>query len=245
MQNKKFLIYHFYKDELDLYGDSGNILYLQYFLNQFNIESKVEYINSKTKKIEECDFIFAGGGPDLLQNKIYSDFLSKKDFITTHINKGKPALFVCGSFQLLGKYYKTSEGKKIPGLKIFDFYTYSPKNQSNRIIGNIWGLLNIEQSFFSNKVVGFENHNGRTMLKSNIASFSQVSNLSFGNNDKDFTEGLLFKKTIGTYLHGPLLVKNPHVLFFLLSDYIKNKNIDLKMFTSEYVAFNNALLKKR
>lgn len=238
-----FKIYHFYKSELNLYGDSGNILYLQYFLKLFGIDSSVYVVDKSVNKLDDCDFIFAGGGPDLLQNSIFDDFLSKKEYLKNHIESGKPALFICGSFQLLGKYYLTSQDNKIPGLSLFDFYTFSPKNQKNRIVGNIKADLNFESSFYAPNIVGFENHNGRTILNS-LEPFSRTGLLNKGNNDTDDTEGLLYKKTIGTYFHGPLLVKNPHILYFLLEKYLpKNFKIDERLFASEYVSFKNALQK--
>ena len=241
-----FKIYHFYKDELNLYGDCGNIYYLQYFLNLFGIKSSIAYVDKNTKDLEECDFIFAGGGPDLLQNSIFTDFVSKKAFVQKHINDGKPSLFICGSFQLLGKYYQTAEGEKIPGLSIFDFYTYSPSNQNKRIVGNIVSNVSFNTTPFPSSVVGFENHNGRTVLNSPLKPFSVVNLKTQGNNDSDFTEGLLYKKTIGTYFHGPLLVKNPHILFYLLKEYLpKDFKFDPRLLTSEYLSYQNAFSKNR
>jgi len=241
-----FKIAHLYPTELNLYGDTGNIYYLQYFLNLFNISSTVFNITSKTKKLNDFDFIFAGGGPDSLQNKIYKDFLeNKKDFIKKHIENNKPALFICGSYQLLGKYYLTADNKKIKGLNIFDFYTASPKDQKHRIVGNTSAIFKELSSdfIFSDVVVGFENHNGRTYLN-DLKSFGIASKKTQGNNKKDLSEGFVYKKTIGSYLHGPLLVKNPHIAYFLLQNYIslkELKKVDLKMLFPEYLAHRNIL----
>lgn len=246
MTKHLFKIYHFYKKELNLYGDNGNILYLQHFLKLFNISSKVYSINSFSTNLEPCDFIFAGGGPDLLQNKIYENFLTHQKFILNHIKSGKPSLFVCGSFQLLGKYYLTDKNLKIPGLSLFNFYTFSPKNQNFRIVGNVHSKINFNNNIFPKKIVGFENHNGRTVLAKSLQPLSYVDSLKKGNNTQDYSEGLLYKKTIGTYLHGPVLVKNPLILSYLLSEFINIKNLEeKKVFSSEYVAYKNASFKKR
>ena len=211
-----YKIAHLYPKELNLYGDKGNILYLTYFLNQIGIKSEVTDIGLKTNITEDFDFIFSGGGPDSLQNLVYKDFLTKKDFLIKHIEMNKPSVFVCGSFQLLGKYYLNSKNEKVPGLGIFNFYTQSPLNQNKRIVGNTY--FKFKESFFGNTVVGFENHNGRTYLEDKLTPLGESFSKDSGNNDFDKGEGLLYKKTLGTYLHGPLFVKNPNILEFLLKD---------------------------
>lgn len=238
-----FNIIHLYPKELNLYGDTGNILLLQHVLNLFGINSKVTQVGVGSSFPDAIDFIMVGGGPDYLQEKIYDDFLSRKQFLQEYFQAGKPSLFVCGSFQLLGKYYLDSNEKKIPGVGIFDFYTESPNNQKSRIVGNIFMESAISDSKFSKNVVGFENHNGRTFIK-NINSFGYVSSKNFGNNTTDHTEGFIYKKTVGTYLHGPLLVKNPHLLKYLLEDIV---SIDLNKgdFLSQLIPHQNALKLKR
>lgn len=238
-----FKIAHLYPKELNLYGDVGNVLYLRYFLSTFKIESTLTKINKGDKVNEDFDFIFSGGGPDSLQSSIYQDFLSKKSFLVKHIEANKPSVFICGSYQLLGKYYLLSSGKKISGLGIFNFYTESPSNQKQRIVGNTY--FNFKPSNFSTKVVGFENHNGRTYLNEGVNPLGLTYSKKSGNNDLDFTEGVLYKRTLGTYLHGPLFVKNPNILFYLLKNYITSKNaIDLKSFYSEFIAHQNVINSK-
>jgi hypothetical protein len=233
-------IAHFYKKELNLYGDTGNVLYIQFFLKKFGVSSKVINIGVGDTAPNKVDFIVMGGGPDSLQSKVYKDLLTKKDFFKKHIESRKPALFVCGSYQLMGKYYLASNGDKIPGLGVFSFYTKSPSNQNSRFVGNVSPKNNFDSGLdFSNNIVGFENHNGRTYLN-NLNPLALANSKSSGNNAKDFSEGFLYKKSVGTYLHGPIFVKNPHLLFYLLSDVLKNTNYT-KNLTSEYISHKNAL----
>lgn len=238
-----FNIVHLYPKQLNLYGDTGNILVIQNILKLYGINFKTYKVGIGERFPTNTDFIMVGGGPDYLQEKIYDDFIKRKDFLENYFNNKKPSLFVCGSFQLLGNYYLDSTGKKLPGVGLFNFYTRSPDNQKSRIVGNIFMQSPIAPSDFSNKVVGFENHNGRTYIK-NIRPFGKTSSISYGNNTVDFSEGFIYNKTIGTYLHGPLLVKNPHLLKYLLSDYVE---IDLrrKDFISQLIPHLNALDLKR
>ncbi len=234
-----FNLIHLYPRELNLYGDTGNVFYISYFLSIFGIKTKIYYIEKGDSLPNKIDFIFAGGGPDSLQSSIYKDFLSKKGILYNHIHNNKPALFICGSYQLLGKYYLTSNKEKIKGLNLFNFYTFSPNNQKKRLVGNSVICLDnfiLTKTFkFSRYVVGFQNHNGRTILSKKLKPLGKVLNSSLGNDSRG-GEGFYYNKTIGTYLHGPLLVKNPHILYFLLSDYLSSFSIpSYHLFYNEFI----------
>ncbi len=241
-----FKIAHLYPKELNLYGDTGNVFYISYFLEKLGIPTKTIYIEKGDTLDKDIDFIFAGGGPDSLQSSIYQDFLNKRDFLFKYINLGKPSLFICGSYQLLGKYYLTSQKEKIKGLNIFDFYTFSPPHQKNRLVGNSIIVLDdfIQKNTFSfsKYLLGFQNHNGRTVLSKDLRPLGKVVNAPLGNTPEGF-EGFYYKKTVGTYLHGPVLVKNPHLLYFLVSNYLEKIKIPKNLFYSEYITHYDFLLK--
>ena len=122
------------------------------------------------------------------------------------------------SLSLFGKYYKDAEGDIIPGLSIFDYYTEALNDRKKRCIGNI--VLNCNLNGKETKVIGFENHGGQTFDIE--APFGDVL---YGNGNKfgDTKEGFFLKNVIATYLHGPLLSKNPDV-----SDYIIKYCLDRK-----------------
>ena len=126
---------------------------------------------------------------------------------------------ICGAYQLFGKYYKGVEGNIIPGLEVFDYYTEANPDRKQRCIGNIVIEANLGKDF-STKVIGFENHGGQTFDISN--PFGKVL---FGNGNKfgDTDEGFFQENVIATYLHGPLLSKNPE-----LTDYIIKYCLDRK-----------------
>jgi CobQ-like glutamine amidotransferase family enzyme len=132
--------------------------------------------------------------------------------IRSAIAGGAVVLAVCGGFQLLGEYYVTAEGKKLPGLGLVDLHTVpGPK----RNIGNIV----IQTNGFGLEpatLVGFENHSGKTYLGKGLTPLGRVLR-GAGNNAEDGTEGVAAGNIFGTYLHGSLLPKNPHFADLLLA----------------------------
>lgn len=124
---------------------------------------------------------------------------------------------ICGGFQLFGKYYIDSDGNKIEGLNIYDYYTESNKDKG-RCIGNIAIQPLIEG--LKNVIVGFENHGGQTFNVKNPLGKVIKGN---GNFFEGEYEGFFENNVMGTYLHGPLLSKNPE-----LSDFIIKKSLERK-----------------
>ncbi len=146
------------------------------------------------------------------------------------IEKGIPGLFVCASYQFMGRFYKSSDGSEIPGLGLFDSYTVNPGIDVPRCIGNVTieifpESLGLQTTNYKlpTTLVGFENHGGRTFLGQGVKPLGRVLK-GFGNNGKDRTEGAVYKNAIGCYFHGPCLPRNP-----LLADYLiaKALNIDI------------------
>ena len=138
-------------------------------------------------------------------------FLS--DDFKAYVEDGGVVLAVCGGYQLLGKYYKTNK-KTIEGLSILDITT---EWQPERLIRNI--VLN--SPLFEQPVVGFENHGGRTYIGDHTP-FGKVF-YGLGNTGKSGYEGVIYKNVIATYLHGPLLPKNPQVCDYLLEKALQRK----------------------
>lgn len=208
-----------YPDLMSTYGDRGNIMTLQKRCEWRGIDVKIEKILIETNKtkLEDCDLIFMGGAQDTQQEIVNKDlFENKGKILKEKINTRIPGLYVCGAYQFLGKYYKTAEGKRLPGLEIFPIHTENPGERTQRLIGNIVAKTD------NTTIVGFENHGGRTYLEDNILAFGKVQK-GFGNNGQDGTEGILFKNSIGTYLHGPILPKNPEIADFLIQKALEIK----------------------
>lgn len=215
-----------YPDLLNLYGDRGNIECLTrrcrwrgFGVSVENISLETELTNQLTGSI---DIIFAGGGPDLSQKLVADDLVNKKgDFIKGYIENDGVGLFVCGSYQLLGHYYRPWEGEDLPGLGVFDLYTKHFGLTKKRCVGNVV----VEANWLPGKtktLVGFENHGGRTYLGPDIRPLGIVKR-GFGNNGEDKTEGAIYKNAFGTYLHGPILPKNPHFADYLIETALERR----------------------
>lgn len=198
MAVEKVKIAHLYPKELNLYGDSGNVLCLYNRLIRRGYKTEVTHINIGDK-INDFDILFIGGGQDKEMKIIANDLKRKSDMLSYCIEQGKTILAICGGYQLLGDYYTSSGGEQIKLSSALPFYTVAGEK---RMIGNF-----VYQTAFG-KVVGFENHAGKTYLKGNLSPLGKIIT-GFGNNGEDATEGLLYKNTFGTYAHGPVLPKNP------------------------------------
>jgi len=211
-----------YPDLMNTYGDRGNIIALSHRLKLRKINPIVHKIsvNEPGELISSMDIVFMGGAQDKQQEIVNVDLKKiKGKYLKEVINNGTPGLFVCGAYQFLGKYYKTADGTMIDGLGVFDLYTESPELNVPRCIGNIVIKSKLFQEI---RLVGFENHGGRTYLADKKLAFATVVK-GYGNNEEDKTEGIYYKNSFGTYLHGPILPKNPE-----LTDYLIRKAVERK-----------------
>ena len=209
---KTIRILHMYSDMLDLYGDNGNIEVLSYRAKARGIETAVEHhsVGTKYTDFSSYDLIYLGGGADFEQQLLAEDLQSCRDEIMKAFNNGTFFLLICGGYQLMGEYYKDSNGEVIDGLGMFPYHTAASLNKNKRCIGNI--IIEAELNGEMSKIIGFENHGGQTSQTDK--SFGRVvygNGNRFGSED----EGYFDSNVIATYLHGPLLSKNPK-----LADYI-------------------------
>lgn len=217
---KELRLLYLYPDMLELYGDYGNIQVLKYRAEKRNINLIIDKysIGDSIPNFTAYDIIFAGGGADNEQSILSEDLIKYKDEIKEALKNGVFFLLICGAYQLFGKYYKGVEGNIIPGLEIFDYYTEAIDNRNKRCIGNIILDVNLNESKY--KVIGFENHGGQTFNIQN--SFGQVL-VGNGNKFEDREEGFFLDNVIATYLHGPLLSKNPKLADYIIEYCLKRK----------------------
>ncbi len=208
---------HLYGNLLNTYGDNGNLLILDFYAKQLGINFDVEIISIYEDFNEDnYDFIFFGGGQDFEQVIVSKDIQSKKQALTNYIENDGVMLAICGGFQLLGEYYIGANGEKIHGIHALPHYTLSQEN--NRFIGDI----EIYNKEFDETYYGFENHNGMTFLGESEEPLGVVRK-GYGNNDKDDSEGVIYKNVIGSYFHGPLLARNKNLALRILNLAMKKK----------------------
>jgi CobQ-like glutamine amidotransferase family enzyme len=130
-------------------------------------------------------------------------------------------LAVCGGYQLLGEYYVTAGGKKLPGLGLVDLHTVPG---ARRNIGNIV-IETSDLGLTPPTLVGFENHSGKTYLGPGLQPLGRVLR-GAGNNGEDGYEGVASGNIFGTYLHGSLLPKNPHFADLLIERALRRQGIE-------------------
>lgn len=209
-------IYHMYPDLLNLYGDLGNVtaLYQRCLWRGIKVEVVGFSMNHEAPP-EDGDLFFIGGGSDRGQNIVYSHLLKYREEMEDLIEDGAPVLAICGGYQLLGEKYIDANGNDVPGLGIFDYHT---KSEEGRLIGNI--IIKNSLGLEPETLVGFENHGGRTYHDHQPLGKVIVG---YGNNGKNQEEGMVYQNCIGTYLHGPLLPKNPHLADYLILKALERK----------------------
>ncbi len=208
MVKQKIIIGHLYPKQMNVYGDMGNVITLQYRLKARGIETDYIALDSidgiqKTK----VDILIGGGGQDSNQGLIQQDLLRGSKDLKKLCDEGLVCLMICGMYQLFGSKFITSDGKELVGAGIIDVET---RASDDRLIGNVvidsdWG-----------KLVGFENHSGRTYLGERVQQLGEVIK-GAGNNGSDKSEGCVVNNVFGTYMHGPVLAKNPEFADELIS----------------------------
>lgn len=221
MKKKKYslTVGWLYPDLMNTYGDRGNIIVFTKRSQWRGIDIRLEeiYVDSKPETLQKCDLLFMGGAQDTQQEIVNEDLLGKRgEIMAKLIEDGLPGLFICGAYQFLGEYYKTADDKNLKGLGVFPLYTENPGASLPRLIGNI--IVNSEDQ----KLIGFENHGGRTYLKDKTLALGSVEK-GFGNNGEDKTEGIIYKNAFGTYMHGPILPKNPQLADKILTLALERK----------------------
>lgn len=202
---------HLYPDQLNLYGDRGNILTLQQRCRWRGIQLRVIELGiGDALDPDAYDLLFIGGGQDRDQAPVAQDLYETKSIgLWAAIEDDMPVLAVCGGYQLLAHYYRPANGPDLKGLGVFDAWTVHRGARAPRCIGNV------AIRWQGQTLVGFENHGGQTYLGT-AQPLGKVLK-GFGNNAQDGTEGATYRNAFGTYLHGSLLPKNPHFADHLIS----------------------------
>lgn len=200
-------ICHLYPDLLNLYGDRGNLITLANRARWRGIAVTImERRLGDPLDADAYDLFFIGGGEDRQQRLAAVDLRQRKGpALREAAESDAVVLAVCGGYQLLGHYYRPAEGDELPGVGLLDLTTVHPGSSARRLVGN---MVIRSPLLAGATMVGFENHGGRTHLGAAASPLGDVIH-GFGNNGEDRMEGAVYRHVYGTYLHGPLLPKNP------------------------------------
>jgi lipid II isoglutaminyl synthase (glutamine-hydrolysing) len=209
----KVTIGHLYPDYLNIYADRGNMAVLSRRAAWRGIELTVDPIGMEDDVVPGAhDLYYIGGGQDREQALVAGDLARKGDALHDAVNQGSALLAVCGGYQLLGRFYRGRDGEELPGIALFPHHTVAGER---RMIGDV--LLEAELRPGERRTIaGFENHAGRTYLDEGAEPLGRVI-AGFGNDGESGYEGCRVGLVLGTYLHGPLLPRNPWLADWLLS----------------------------
>ncbi len=204
---------HLYPDYLNIYADRGNIAVLARRATQRGIDFEVTAIGlGETPEPRAYDLLYIGGGQDREQALIAPDLAAKGPPLAEAVGHGAAVLAVCGGYQLLGRFYRDRYGSELPGAGLFPLHTIAGER---RMIGDVLIECELEPGSVQ-AVAGFENHAGRTILDGDATPLGRVI-AGFGNDGKSGFEGCRVGRALGTYLHGPLLPRNPRLADWLLA----------------------------
>jgi len=194
-----------YPEQMNIYADRGNMIYLAKRCEWRRIGFRLATAGpGEGFDPSEHDLVYIGGGQDRDQRLVAADMLeTKRDALAAAVDDGAAVLAVCGGYQLLGHSYQLGE-ERIQGLGLVDLETV--RKEGPRLIGNV--AIEADLGDGPQVIAGFENHGGRTYLGAGEQPLGRVIK-GHGNNGGDGHEGVRRANLIGTYLHGPLLPKNP------------------------------------
>jgi CobQ-like glutamine amidotransferase family enzyme len=210
---------HLYPDYLNIYADRGNIAVLASRGARRGFDLQVTAVGlGETPEPGAYDLLYVGGGQDREQALIAPDLAAKGPALRAAVEDGAALLAVCGGYQLLGRSYRDRYGSELPGAEVFPLDTVAGER---RMIGDV--LIECELDGAGRQpVAGFENHAGRTMLDQDARPLGRVI-AGFGNDGASGYEGCRVGRAIGTYLHGPLLPRNPRLADWLLAQAIAHR----------------------
>ncbi len=216
----KIVVGHLYPDYLNIYADRGNIAVLSRRAAWRGHELEVHSVSIGDPLIPgEHDLLYVGGGQDREQALVAQDLVAKAAGVQESVAAGAALLAVCGGYQLLGRSYRDLHGSELPGIGVFPVDTVAGET---RMIGDV--LLECElEPGLRRTLTGFENHAGRTRLDPGAQPLGRVV-AGFGNDGESGWEGCRVGRALGTYLHGPLLPRNPWLADWLLAQALAHRH---------------------
>ncbi len=198
-----------YPELLGTYGDRGNAVVLVQRCRWRGIPAELVEISAGQPIPDSLDVYLFGGGEDDPMTMAAAGMRASRSAIERARAGGAAVLAVCGGFQLVGDRYVAADGEVLEGIGIVDLVTHAG---SPRLIGEVV----IDPDPPLPRLTGFENHGGRTTLGPGVRPLGRVVT-GGGNGDGSGVEGVLGERIVGTYLHGPVLPRNPALADHLLT----------------------------
>ena len=218
----RIVLGHLYPDYLNIYADRGNIAVLERRAAVRGVALEVHGVSLGDRLTPgKHDLLYVGGGQDREQALVAEDFAARSAALHEAVEAGTAILAVCGGYQLLGRSYVGHAGGELPGVGLLPLRTVAG---DRRMIGDV--LLECNLDGTRQTLAGFENHAGRTYLDEGAEPLGRVL-AGFGNDGQSGFEGCRAGRVVGTYLHGPLLPRNPWFADWVLARALERKGLEL------------------
>ena len=215
----RIVVGHLYPDYLNIYADRGNMAVLSWRAARRGHELDVRAVSLRDPLVPgEHDLLYVGGGQDREQALVAPDLAARAEEIRAALDGGAALLAVCGGYQLLGRFYRDRAGADLPGVGVFPLETVAGER---RMIGDVLLECELEPGVMRT-LAGFENHAGRTLLDEGAEPLGRVVH-GFGNDGRSGFEGCRIGRAVGTYLHGPLLPRNPWFADWILAQSLAHR----------------------
>lgn len=222
MNMKKIKIAHLYYDLMNLYGENGNIRFLKKKLEEQDLSVSVHFLSIDDDiDYTNYDIFYIGCGNDENKHVVLDNMLKDKESITEAIKSNKLFLVTGNALDLFGKKITSLDGSERNALSVFN---YEINEEEFRIVGE----QNYDTKLIKEKIIGFQNRN--SVLINDVKANNTLFKVNSGNGNKpnDQEEGIHEYNFYGTYLLGPILVRNPHFTDYLVKEICKNQNVKYK-----------------
>jgi lipid II isoglutaminyl synthase (glutamine-hydrolysing) len=202
-----------FPDLLGTYGDGGNGLILTRRAQWRGFDAELLQAPSD-RPLPEADVYCLGGGEDGPQVRAALT-LADDGTLARRAAEGAVVLAVCAGFQVVGRSFPGADGAPHEGVGLLDVET--AKGAGTRAVGEVVSVTATDLGAPTlPTLTGFENHGGRTTLGAGAVPLARVT-AGIGNGGGDRTEGAVAERIVGTYLHGPVLARNPALADLLLA----------------------------
>ena len=225
---KTFKIAHLYYDLMNLYGENGNLRYLKKRLEEQKIDVEIEFLSTDDKiDFKEYDMFYIGSGSEDNQLVVLNDLLKYSADIKDAVRLNKFFLVTGNALELFGRQIRKIDEEPIQMLETFDFVC---NNDEMRIVGEQFYKF----SELEDPIIGFENRNC-TMSEFHAPLFDVIKGCGYKPNSVN--EGVLSNNFYGTYLFGPILVRNPHFCDYLVTKIMESMELEVKDFDTDNSAY--------
>ena len=217
----RLVLCQLYPEHLSIYADRGNVQVIRRRLEWRGLE-----LEERPLRVGEpldpaaADLYLIGGGQDRDQMLVAEDLQRHREALHAAVAGGAPVLAVCGGYQLAGHRYIGQDGGEMPGIGLLDLET---RAGTTRMIGDVVCDCDLGDGAGTRRMVGFENHAGQTRLGSACEPLARVVS-GHGNDGSSGYEGARAGNVLGTYIHGPLLPKNPWLADWLIARALERRH---------------------